>query len=870
MKKTIQILLSLTLLISSCGLKSANSVNNGEENPPTNPAAMYTIGGTVTGLQSGNITLQNNGADTLSVSSNGNFTFAAALQPGEAYHVSISATPSGHICNITREYGLVGSNITDVAVICNTAAFSVGGVLTGLQTGKSVTIQNEYERLTLNTNATWVFSNLIVLGGSYTVTVLEQPAGQVCKISNGVGWVSGAAGNVNITCLESIPPNTTVSVNGYIGKLAQTVTLSCTDNLSGCKRIVYTTDGTTPTISPDGLTVHGTEVSGNTAMVSITADTDLDYLSEDNDGNKEPHKKRSYVISNSGIMYKGGDGLYAGAGINPASFKKIGFNLIAVGPHSLFYDNQTGVLYYAAYTDLVFSTNGGTEWHQRTTGSGGAWNVFAQGNLLAYSHFPWKSMEISTDGGNTFSRKSMADGLGGVWINEISASNGIIYVATYPESGNRFIPATGGLAISTNGGVSFTIKTKNDGLGDNSVNGVQAVGSTVYASTIKGLSISTNGGLSFVNKISGISVNDVFISGNTVYAATINGVYKSIDNGGTFTKQNYNLISNYVNTVYVNGQDIYTATSGGLSVSHDGGATFAGKTTADGLGHNTCFDLHVNANTIIVATNGGLSTSTDGGLTFTNKKTSNGLGGFTVKDIYAANGRTYVATTRGLGVSTDGGLTFSNKTTVNGLVDNLVQYVRAAGSMVYALMPGGYSNGFGDPIHPGGLGISTDGGLNFSTANVVTSWAGGVCLSGSSYYFTQAAGIDHGFSYTTDNGQSFTFAPITGADYLNDLYVSGNVILGLDYFYIYFSTDSGATYSLIDLTAVSTDQGVMDLSGQAFERVYYANGVIYLGFENIGIFYSADNGASFTQYTGIFNGSINGVPVPFWTYYYVP
>ena len=46
----------------------------------------------------------------------------------------------------------------------------------------------------------------------------------------------------------------------------------------------------------------------------------------------------------------------------------------------------------------------------------------------------------------------------------------------------------------------FTNETTANGLGSNTVNGVYASGSTIYAGTAGGLSISTDGGSTFTNK----------------------------------------------------------------------------------------------------------------------------------------------------------------------------------------------------------------------------------------------------------------------------------------------------------------------------------------------------------------------------------
>jgi hypothetical protein len=77
-----------------------------------------TIGGTVSGL-SGTVSLQDNGGDTLSVSSDGSFTFATAVMEGAGYNVTVRTNPSGQTCTVTGGSGTVGSaGVTSVAVSC--------------------------------------------------------------------------------------------------------------------------------------------------------------------------------------------------------------------------------------------------------------------------------------------------------------------------------------------------------------------------------------------------------------------------------------------------------------------------------------------------------------------------------------------------------------------------------------------------------------------------------------------------------------------------------------------------------------------------------------------------------------------------------
>ena len=79
----------------------------------------YTVGGSVSGLSSGSVVLQDNGGDSLSVAANGSFTFATALASGAAYNVTVASSPSGLACSAGNASGTVGSaNVTTVTVTC--------------------------------------------------------------------------------------------------------------------------------------------------------------------------------------------------------------------------------------------------------------------------------------------------------------------------------------------------------------------------------------------------------------------------------------------------------------------------------------------------------------------------------------------------------------------------------------------------------------------------------------------------------------------------------------------------------------------------------------------------------------------------------
>ena len=85
-------------------------------------ASAYTVGGALTGLATGDtVTLQDNGSDNLTLSTNGTFTFATTLPNGYAYSVTVSGTSGGTPINCTLTNGsgtISGANVTNVAVQC--------------------------------------------------------------------------------------------------------------------------------------------------------------------------------------------------------------------------------------------------------------------------------------------------------------------------------------------------------------------------------------------------------------------------------------------------------------------------------------------------------------------------------------------------------------------------------------------------------------------------------------------------------------------------------------------------------------------------------------------------------------------------------
>jgi hypothetical protein len=83
----------------------------------------YTIGGTVSGLTSGaQVTLSNNGSESLTVSANSSFTFSTPVL--SSYSVTVASTsglPAGAYCSVSRGSGTPSANVANVLVSCTTS-----------------------------------------------------------------------------------------------------------------------------------------------------------------------------------------------------------------------------------------------------------------------------------------------------------------------------------------------------------------------------------------------------------------------------------------------------------------------------------------------------------------------------------------------------------------------------------------------------------------------------------------------------------------------------------------------------------------------------------------------------------------------------
>jgi len=230
----------------------------------------FSIGGTMSGLAAGTqVTLFDNGADPTTLTSNGAFTFAAAVAYDSGYAVTVGTQPTGQTCTVSGGTGAgVTAAIANLRVACSTSTFTIGGTISGLAAGAQVTLSNNgADALTVTANGAFTFATPVVYEGSYAVTVGTQPIGQTCTVSGGSGaGVVADIAVVSVTCSTN-----TFTIGGTAAGLANGVQVTLSNN--GADATTVTANGAftfaTPVAYNSSYSVTvGTQPTGQTCTVS--------------------------------------------------------------------------------------------------------------------------------------------------------------------------------------------------------------------------------------------------------------------------------------------------------------------------------------------------------------------------------------------------------------------------------------------------------------------------------------------------------------------------------------------------------------------------------------------------------------------------
>jgi hypothetical protein len=179
----------------------------------------YTIGGSLTGLASGDtLVLANTNGDQTTVNATlSAYTMSQPVAYGSGYAITVMTAPAGKTCTIANSSGTdVTSNVTNVNVTCSPATYTIGGSITGLGAATNLVLQNNGgDSTTISANAaTFTMTSGVAANSTYVITVSTQPTAPSvanaattinCTVTNGSGTVAGAnVTNVVITCSNTV------------------------------------------------------------------------------------------------------------------------------------------------------------------------------------------------------------------------------------------------------------------------------------------------------------------------------------------------------------------------------------------------------------------------------------------------------------------------------------------------------------------------------------------------------------------------------------------------------------------------------------------------------------------------------------------
>ena len=163
--------------------------------------AIFSVGGTVSGLAAGNsVTLQNNGGDDLVINSDGGFSFDTLLSNGDDYAVTVLTQPPNQNCSVSNGTGTIAAaDVTDVAVSCadltiaiDTSSVDFGQVFIEETGFSTISITNSGNADVSISSINGPSEPFTIIGGSCNSTPLTLSPGQSCDLQ--LTFMPGSAG----------------------------------------------------------------------------------------------------------------------------------------------------------------------------------------------------------------------------------------------------------------------------------------------------------------------------------------------------------------------------------------------------------------------------------------------------------------------------------------------------------------------------------------------------------------------------------------------------------------------------------------------------------------------------------------------------
>lgn len=166
---------------------------------------LFTVGGTVQGLEGKGLILKDKSGAELAVNAT-SFAFPRAFKDGEEYEVSIVGQPVDPSQECELEHGsgkVTAADVATLGIVCKTSTFEVRGHVSGYK-GKGLILKNNgADDFQAIEDGVFAFSTKVASGASYKVTVGTQPSDpvQLCSISHDEGRVGASdIDDVQVDC----------------------------------------------------------------------------------------------------------------------------------------------------------------------------------------------------------------------------------------------------------------------------------------------------------------------------------------------------------------------------------------------------------------------------------------------------------------------------------------------------------------------------------------------------------------------------------------------------------------------------------------------------------------------------------------------
>lgn len=168
---------------------------------------------TVSGITKDGLVLQNNGGDDLAITTAATqFMFSKYMSTDDKFKITIKKDAAGNdilpsniaSCVITNGEARANYYTYQRALVeCYVKPHGLTVTVTGL-TASGLVLVNGSDRKTVDAGATNVKMNDVAEDGQYGVTILQQPTGQTCTVSNGTGTVGSTdVTGVSVNCAAS-------------------------------------------------------------------------------------------------------------------------------------------------------------------------------------------------------------------------------------------------------------------------------------------------------------------------------------------------------------------------------------------------------------------------------------------------------------------------------------------------------------------------------------------------------------------------------------------------------------------------------------------------------------------------------------------